>query len=158
MSTDKINEMYKFKIKEILLDRGMTQVDLAEAIGLSRPALYKIISGRVFPKPETVKKIADALQVHPASLIEWESDYLSPEIRSRNRAITDSLFILKEINQTRLASLDTRLVQAIYGALIVSSNFSSRDETGKKELLKSAIDTFAHLKDMQVEKDPASLE
>lgn len=49
------------RIKEILKEQGITQVDLAERLGISRQALGKQIQGKLLV--ETAERIASALGV-----------------------------------------------------------------------------------------------
>lgn len=51
----------EFRIAEILKERGMTQTDLAEKIGISRVGLSKAINGNT--TITTLRKIAAALGV-----------------------------------------------------------------------------------------------
>lgn len=51
------------RIKEILKDRSVSGKDLAASIGLSTTSMSAIVSGQSFPKPETLKKIAQVLNV-----------------------------------------------------------------------------------------------
>lgn len=56
----------EFRIAEILKDRGMTQTDLAERIGISRVGLSKAINGNT--TITTLRKIATALGVEVPEL------------------------------------------------------------------------------------------
>jgi transcriptional regulator with XRE-family HTH domain len=52
------------RLKRLRLERGHTQLSLAEAAGLSRPAVTHIESGRrKRPGVETVRRLAEALGV-----------------------------------------------------------------------------------------------
>ena len=51
----------EFRIAEILKERGMTQTDLAEKIGISRVGVSKAINGNT--TITTLRKIAAALDV-----------------------------------------------------------------------------------------------
>lgn len=62
----------EFRISEILKERGMTQTDLAEAIGISRVGLSKAINGNT--TIGTLKKIATALNVPVSELFAAQSE------------------------------------------------------------------------------------
>lgn len=62
----------EFRIVEILKERGMTQTDLAEAIGISRVGLSKAINGNT--TIGTLKKIATALKVPVSELFAAQSE------------------------------------------------------------------------------------
>jgi len=51
------------KVKVALVDRGMTQQQLADAIGVGQPAVSMMLNREARPQLRTVKKIAEALQL-----------------------------------------------------------------------------------------------
>lgn len=55
-------------IKDIRTKKGITQVQLATAIGMDDAAIRKYESGKLKPKAETIEKIARALNVEPATI------------------------------------------------------------------------------------------
>ena len=56
----------KAYIKDILSQKGMTQQDLADLLGVSRPSVSATISRPSFP---TLERIAAALEVEPWQLL-----------------------------------------------------------------------------------------
>ena len=58
----------KNNIKQVIEKIGITQKELAERIGMTEPGLSKAINGSA--NSETIKKVADALNVTPESLID----------------------------------------------------------------------------------------
>lgn len=48
-------------IKEVLKEKGLTQIDLSKKMGVSRSAVVKMLSGN--PTIGTLQKIADVLEV-----------------------------------------------------------------------------------------------
>lgn len=56
------------RIKEILKEKGLTQQELADKLGISRQALGKQIKGKLLV--ETAQNIADALDVSITELFE----------------------------------------------------------------------------------------
>ena len=56
----------KAYIKDILTKKGMTQQDLADLLGVSRPSVSATISRPSFP---TLERIAAALEVEPWQLL-----------------------------------------------------------------------------------------
>ncbi|GIJ95808.1 hypothetical protein CAPN001_03770 [Capnocytophaga stomatis] len=56
------------RIKDILKEKGLTQNELAEKLGVSQVALNKVINGN--PTIETLLKIANVLEVDVRDLIE----------------------------------------------------------------------------------------
>ena len=59
------------KIKLIRTFRGLTQKELGEACGIHEVAIRKYELGKNLPKPEQLRKIADALVVNVNSLMEF---------------------------------------------------------------------------------------
>lgn len=49
------------RIKDILKEKGVTQQELADSLGVSRSAIVKMLAGN--PSQETLEKIASALNV-----------------------------------------------------------------------------------------------
>lgn len=49
---------------------ALSQQDLAQQAGVSRSALARIELGEVEPRPSTLRKLAAALNVQPAELME----------------------------------------------------------------------------------------
>jgi len=64
------------RIKEIRKKKGLTQEKLAELIGIEPPNMCFIETGRFYPSPDTVQKIANALNVKIYEL--YSFDYLRP--------------------------------------------------------------------------------
>ncbi len=50
-------------------EKGMTQEQLAEASGVTARTIQRIESGVVTPQGQTLKLLAEALQVHPGELV-----------------------------------------------------------------------------------------
>ncbi len=65
-----IAEKISLKIKFEREKRGLSQEALALMAGISRSAIWKIESGKVSPTLETLEKIAKALDMDFASLID----------------------------------------------------------------------------------------
>lgn len=53
----------ELKIKEICEKKGVKVNSISEKVGISLPALYNIVNGKMSPKMETLEKIAAALEV-----------------------------------------------------------------------------------------------
>ena len=62
------------RIKQIRINKKMTQKEVAEKCGFADSALRKYESGLINPKFETVSKIATALGVTPAYLMGIETE------------------------------------------------------------------------------------
>ena len=80
------------KIKEIRLNRGLKQSDLAEKSGLSRVAIGNYERNDRTPGTEQVERIAHALGVSPVDLVGW--DYFDSKV--------DTIKLSKEVEEIRL--------------------------------------------------------
>lgn len=57
------------RLKELLMEKGMTGKDLSQKVGVSTVAISNIASGNSFPKPELLRNIAEALDVDIRELL-----------------------------------------------------------------------------------------
>ncbi|WXW93171.1 helix-turn-helix DNA binding domain [Arthrobacter phage BrayBeast] len=62
-----------------LAERDMTQKDLAEAIGVGRPALNRYMKGHQSMPMPTLFKVAEALGLTPHALLERAEARIQPE-------------------------------------------------------------------------------
>lgn len=60
------------RIKHILLDKSMSRAELAEKAGISYQRVCSYMTGYCRPSLNTLGKIAKALGVDPAEIIEME--------------------------------------------------------------------------------------
>lgn len=59
----------KYRIKEVLSQKGMTSGELAKRIGLTANALSNIITGRSQPSMDRLEKMAEVLEVSVPELM-----------------------------------------------------------------------------------------
>ena len=61
------------KIKAKRLEKGLTQKRLGELSGIAEPTIRRYESGKLNPKLDTIKKIAEGLGITPTDLMgpEW---------------------------------------------------------------------------------------
>lgn len=58
------------RIKEILKEKKITAISLADTVGMAQPSMSNIVNGKVMPSVETLERIADALNVPFTDLFE----------------------------------------------------------------------------------------
>jgi HTH-type transcriptional regulator, competence development regulator len=66
------------RIRETRAAQGLSLEQLARLTGISAPALSLIETGKRDPRLTTLKRIADALRVPPATLMADGSDIIEP--------------------------------------------------------------------------------
>jgi transcriptional regulator with XRE-family HTH domain len=100
------------KIKKARLERGLTQQDLGDIVGVQKSAIAKYENGRVVNiKRSTLQKIAKALNIRPSELIFTESPRDTADLHVR--IITDmelmdvikDYYLLSEDNQRMVRDL-----------------------------------------------------
>lgn len=69
------------KIQEARLAKGMTQADLAKAMGLDRGTVVRWETGKAIPRKTGIPKIAKLLSKEPAWILEGSSE-LSPVVQN----------------------------------------------------------------------------
>jgi transcriptional regulator with XRE-family HTH domain len=62
--------MFGLRIKELRDDRGLTQEDLADLVGLFRTYMSRIETGAANPTFDVILALATALKVHVCALFE----------------------------------------------------------------------------------------
>ena len=67
-----IKQKFGKRIKELRKDKGFTQEQIAERIGIEPPNISKLEKGTHFPLPENIEKIASALNVEIKDLFDFE--------------------------------------------------------------------------------------
>lgn len=53
----------KLRIKEIMIDKGVSSIDLASMIGVSRVTISNLINNKTMPSIDTLSKISNSLDV-----------------------------------------------------------------------------------------------
>lgn len=83
----------KLRIKEVLKEKKVTAVSLAEQIGIAQPSMSNIANGKVTPSLDTLEKIAAALGVPVSELIDepkagnFTCPYCGTELRLTAEAV-----------------------------------------------------------------------
>ena len=65
------NNYLALRVKELRNQKGMSQEFLAEESGLSLRTIQRIEKGESNPTGESLKRLANALNVSPDELIDW---------------------------------------------------------------------------------------
>ena len=57
----RMNEQVRQMVKARMKERGITQVKLAQEVGMEQPNIQRLLAGRVGAVPESWQKVLDAL-------------------------------------------------------------------------------------------------
>ncbi|MFW0772477.1 helix-turn-helix domain-containing protein [Paenarthrobacter nitroguajacolicus] len=79
---EKLEAALSTQIKVELVEREMTQKDLAEAIGVGRPAMNHYLKGHKSMPMPTFMKVAEALGLTPVTLMARAEARIRPESQS----------------------------------------------------------------------------
>lgn len=88
------------RIKKARIEKGLTQAELAKKLGMSTSYIGQYESGNRKPKQETLLKIADALDVSPASLgVEIYTTFPDGEFSYEQIDLLNTFELLNETGQ-----------------------------------------------------------
>ncbi|MEE3349199.1 MAG: helix-turn-helix transcriptional regulator [Candidatus Gastranaerophilaceae bacterium] len=88
------------RIKNLRKSKNITQEKLAEIISMDITSLSKIETGRNYPQPETVEKLANALNVSIDKLFLFKDDFSKEEYL--NEINNNIKFISNDINKLKI--------------------------------------------------------
>ena len=93
--------MFADRLKQLRIDRDVTQAELANLLGISPQAVYKYENGIVTNIPlDKIQVLADFFLVSPAYLAGWDDD---PSPRSEAAELSSILADLPEGDLKRIA-------------------------------------------------------
>ena len=107
---DNIREVFSTNLKEMLKERGKTQLELAEFVGVSDASVNNWVNGIKLPRMDKVDKICKFLNVKRSDLIEPKKpqsiddvdftgiDRIAAQLKSENLTPDDIEFIQNSIN------------------------------------------------------------
>ena len=74
------------QLKKLLLEKGMTQKELADKLKVTKSFVSIYFNGKQEPKPATIHKIAKALNVPPSFFIEGQKNFENSGIIGNNNS------------------------------------------------------------------------
>lgn len=66
-----ISSNFRTAVINCLNDKKMTQLDLSIITEISQPSICRYLAGKRFPTLSQVEKIAEALELHPITLLAY---------------------------------------------------------------------------------------
>lgn len=112
MEVGEIRRQLGLRIQALRLQRGLTQEQLAEAVGRSVDTVSNIETGRLGTRIDTASKLAAVLGTTLAELFQFDERAVSPSDRNRRVAI-DRLVQLLEPLDTKAISALTEIAEKI---------------------------------------------
>lgn len=91
-------------------ERGMSQGELAKAVGMSRPYVTQIENGTRTPSTETAYKLGAALGMEPSSVSLMTGDLTADDLM-RMKEIAETLELIK----SRLSDTEWERVESLFG-------------------------------------------
>lgn len=73
-------EPFSKRLRELRVERGMSQQALANQIGISKVTIWHWEKGQTLPRPKTLRLAAEALAVPPEQLMIYNTPDALPEI------------------------------------------------------------------------------
>ena len=69
----------RLRLREIRERKYLTQQELADLIGTTKANISRIERNLQRPYPSTIRRLAEALDVSPEELVDWEGEKPDPE-------------------------------------------------------------------------------
>ena len=93
--------MIRRHIRDLAKERGLTMCQVADAAGITRSNLYRILGGQK-PRFDTLVKLAKALNVEPHELIGGASPVAALKVEERLKLLVSVCLGLKEDSLLRV--------------------------------------------------------
>src|SRR6185312_8621029 len=119
METEDVRRRLGLRVQALRRQRGLTQEELAEAIGRSVDTVSNIETGRLGTRIDTASKLAAVLGTTLAELFEFDERAISPTDRNRRVAIDRLIRLLEPLDVKAISAL-TEITEKIL-ALRLSS-------------------------------------
>ena len=118
------------KIRRVRLRKGITQNQIAEKIGISQPTYAQWENGKRKPKLETLKKIADALEV-PVSTLYDDYEFVDP-----GEGLTED----QKAKQKAHDQEQLKVIKKFYSRDKLLHNFNAVNEEGQQKIVEYSND------------------
>lgn len=112
-----INAQIRFgrRLKSLRLSSGMTQIQLAEKIGMSPSTIGMYEQGRREPGLDIIFNMCEIFEVHPNELLGYECNNEEIEIKSAIAVLKDKLFSCKKVTLDGKVLTKSTLERLFYG-------------------------------------------
>lgn len=100
------------KIKKVREAKGLSQKEVASALGMNPSQYSKIESGKVDPQCSSVEKIAKALGVDIADI--FSSDKIFADVNSLDKTLVEKVQMIEQLDDNQKKSIFSIIDMAIY--------------------------------------------
>lgn len=122
-------------IRQLRIERGMSQEDLGKIVGVNRAAVQKWEKGSVENiKRSTIKKLSQVFNVSPCDLMKWGDEENSSRIVQPVLTLNEQIEqaygkdVLDLINKIKkLDSVDRAMIQSGIDALLNQDKYSTQE-------------------------------
>lgn len=122
-------------IRQLRIERGMSQEDLGKIVGVNRAAVQKWEKGSVENiKRSTIKKLSQVFNVSPCDLMKWDDEENSSRIVQPVLTLNEQIEqaygkdVLDLLNKIRkLDSVDRAMIQSGVDALLNQDKYSTQE-------------------------------
>lgn len=125
---EKKTTFFTDQVKKIMLEKGLTQQDLADKLKVSKANISVYLNAKRNPKPATIYKIAKALDVNPSYFIE-EIDTKTIQPLDETTTIKLPILSIAECGKPEFCAIDEQLIDdfiEVPKALFPDGNFIVR--------------------------------
>lgn len=97
------------QLKKIMVEKGITQKEIAKLLGVSHVFISTYLNGKRNPKPSTIHKIANALNVPPSYFIE-EIDTKTIEPLNESTTMKLPILSIAECGHPDFCAIDEQVI------------------------------------------------
>lgn len=103
------------RLKKLLLDREMSQTELADKLGIQRQSVYGWCAGKNFPRINYIEKISNIMNVPKSVLLGWSTP---EEHKIAVRAESFGIMLLYYTKMQKLSDKNQKLVYQLIDTLL----------------------------------------
>lgn len=111
------------RIYELRKEKGFSQKELGEMVGVTNKSVSKWENGTAIPKTDTLVKLATVFEISPQELLQGKTE--NKITLSRLSAQTNEMFLKQELDRRDEEESKSRLIQNKRYLIIISSLFVS---------------------------------
>ena len=135
------------RIKQLRKDKGLTQEELANMLGLKDSAIAKYENGRVENiKRSTIAKMAEIFECSPAYLMGWKETHTTDNNYHLSPSEITHIEKYRAVDDVTKNIVDTILDKEISRPVLMAAHDDHIDEPGEKEKIMTDMEMLKNLK------------